>query len=917
MLKGYTFFLGIDIGVLKNWLQKEGGIIVGEIDEKTSYLITNDKKVDEYGFFIEKAVDFNVQIVSLDFLNTCKENGKLVDDKPFQLVDNPNIKSVYKSKDDGIDIDFDLSGLDIDFKEIDQQLSNDIKNLSKNKNGSNTKDLNEKINKNIDIINNNTFNILNSFQFQPTDQLDSYKNLFIENNVIESNHKSNLSGEDQLEMEEDKFNMEFSKFQEFSLSMPNSKGNLDLGDGFDIFEQEREDKEKSRMLEKEDEEDEDGDDEYQAFLKEESMAKQNLESMPVIQGDNDEKEDKEEEEIIIDEGELNKFVDKSEFEELDKMLQEDNDPIVEEDIDELDKLMEKLNKEKEDKKSLEDLEIEEKVVVVDRSCAFDDDKPWVHEVTLNFTEEPVLEEEELPQGRPKVWDINSVENPLINFSLRGIPFEESSIERVLMDLELSDIKDSIDNEEDMQIFFYEEKVIKRFIYLSLNYEFELEDEDLKNEKMIDKLCDMKTSASNILTRDKPNETLLDILSSDNILFFLFDWLSLPIVEEDDGRRGSDHDFFTYSDEKKREKLRVFLAKMSMGCWSQISNFLVQERYLELAVFLKANPQYVFVLAKRIHLPSISLFLENCLKMEKSLIDEYPNTAWSKSLFPLMCIHLTNTIKNKKVDHFINGTPFLSLSFSTHVYDPLEEYRSFFTSSFLELILPLTTNGLVFELVVKMLEYAKYNVPIFLEFFCKENIQQILSDTLKNYSPFLPHSENQPQKVTVIRLNVLNLVSTLLQSQNPLAEISLTKSGVLTQCLDFFFQFKMSNILHSTVFNIVSSILNRGTHKIKYWLLAEYKIIDKLLEHKDTTEPIHGFIYKIFFLVKGCKETNVNINTYFNEQAVQFIEKNYNWKEIEEWMKLNEEQVWEKPKKMPINMVMSHLNSILQLLKGKK
>ena len=35
MFKGYSFFLGIDIGLpLKNWMLKESAIIVGEISEK-------------------------------------------------------------------------------------------------------------------------------------------------------------------------------------------------------------------------------------------------------------------------------------------------------------------------------------------------------------------------------------------------------------------------------------------------------------------------------------------------------------------------------------------------------------------------------------------------------------------------------------------------------------------------------------------------------------------------------------------------------------------------------------------------------------------------------------------------------------------------------------------------------------------
>ena len=61
-------------------------------------MISNDEKTDEYGFFIESAIENKVQIVSKQFLEKCKDSKKMVDETPFKLVDNPSIKTLNKSE---------------------------------------------------------------------------------------------------------------------------------------------------------------------------------------------------------------------------------------------------------------------------------------------------------------------------------------------------------------------------------------------------------------------------------------------------------------------------------------------------------------------------------------------------------------------------------------------------------------------------------------------------------------------------------------------------------------------------------------------------------------------------------------------------------------------------------------------------
>lgn len=78
--------------------------------------MTTDEKAEEGGFFVDEAISNNVQIIEKGFLEKCKEEAKLVSDDPFVLVNNPNIKQVRQNvsavEEDSLDFEIDLSGLD-------------------------------------------------------------------------------------------------------------------------------------------------------------------------------------------------------------------------------------------------------------------------------------------------------------------------------------------------------------------------------------------------------------------------------------------------------------------------------------------------------------------------------------------------------------------------------------------------------------------------------------------------------------------------------------------------------------------------------------------------------------------------------------------------------------------------------------
>ena len=348
------------------------------------------------------------------------------------------------------------------------------------------------------------------------------------------------------------------------------------------------------------------------------------------------------------------------------------------------------------------------------------------------------------------------------------------------------------------------------------------------------------------------------------------------------------------------------------------NFLVNERFLEVAIFLKENPQHVNTLIQKMHLTPISQFVENCMKLESSFVKEYPGVKWSEDLFKMVFAYSMELLENEKLDRFCFVSSFVSQSFRFNLYNLCPHLHIFLSSKMLRLLLPLLRNGLVFELVLLMIEYSKSNHRVFLQSFCEDWAQKMLSSVLENYSPIIPDKEGAPQKLTVARLNVIALISSLFRSPSSALEISCTKSGLLSSCLDLFFQFKLCNILHSHLTDIICGILNSGSSKLKFWLLSFYKLIDKLLVHRDQSDhTFRGFILKIFFSIKCCKVSNSNPNSYFNQQAVDYIDNHYDWDEIDKWITENQQTAWEKPKKTPISHVMSQLNNILQLLKMNK
>jgi hypothetical protein len=135
----------------------------------------------------------------------------------------------------------------------------------------------------------------------------------------------------------------------------------------------------------------------------------------------------------------------------------------------------------------------------------------------------------------------------------------------------------------MKEFFYKEDAIKRFVFVALNTETKPDPKEIKRYKFFEKLFDLKSSATQILVKEKPSEDLLTILSSNSLLNFLFSWLSQPFLDVDDCN--IDQLFFSYSNEMKLEYLHSFLIKLSFIFWGQVKHFLILFLFLLFIFFL--------------------------------------------------------------------------------------------------------------------------------------------------------------------------------------------------------------------------------------------------------------------------------------------------------------------------------------------
>ena len=273
------------------------------------------------------------------------------------------------------------------------------------------------------------------------------ENLTIENNNV--NSLSSKSKEDLLDLEEVKFNLEFSKFQEFSLSIPGSLGLEVATDGFEIFEQERIDKlnKKNQTNNKqdgemfiatietlddddeeekkgEDDEEEGDDDEYNAFLREEKEAKMRLSSIPVIGTDEEEHQKKKSAPINIskiqvedEEEDEDEIIDKVVYKPSNQMQlnnggKKDNTlDLRDSDLIDDEKKINEIIKSTSPTQRTSPLlpQKDSSFVAPDRSCSFDDDKPWIHELSFDPPEELPLTYT-LPELKPSVWDVNKVGN---------------------------------------------------------------------------------------------------------------------------------------------------------------------------------------------------------------------------------------------------------------------------------------------------------------------------------------------------------------------------------------------------------------------------------------------------------------------------------------------------------------------------
>ena len=80
-----------------------------------------------------------------------------------------------------------------------------------------------------------------------------------------------------------------------------------------------------------------------------------------------------------------------------------------------------------------------------------------------------------------------------------------------------------------------------------------------------------------------------------------------------------------------------------------------------------------------------------------------------------------------------------------------------------------------------------------------------------------------------RLRVVELVVVLVQCRHVGVEAALVQHGVLPLCLDLFFAFPWSNMLHSLVEHVAIAVVEGGSEPLQLCLLREGRLITRMVE----------------------------------------------------------------------------------------
>jgi serine/threonine-protein phosphatase 6 regulatory subunit 3 len=92
---------------------------------------------------------------------------------------------------------------------------------------------------------------------------------------------------------------------------------------------------------------------------------------------------------------------------------------------------------------------------------------------------------------------------------------------------------------------------------------------------------------------------------------------------------------------------------------------------------------------------------------------------------------------------------------------------------------------------------------------------------------LPSGEFEP--LGFYRLKVIEFFAILIITNHGALDAEIMKLGVLSTCLNLFFQYPWNNFLHSTVEQVVQTILDGENEELKLHLLKDAKLLDGICE----------------------------------------------------------------------------------------
>jgi len=92
---------------------------------------------------------------------------------------------------------------------------------------------------------------------------------------------------------------------------------------------------------------------------------------------------------------------------------------------------------------------------------------------------------------------------------------------------------------------------------------------------------------------------------------------------------------------------------------------------------------------------------------------------------------------------------------------------------------------------------------------------------------LPSGEFEP--LGFYRLKVIEFFAILIVTNYGSIDAEIMKTGVLSTCLSLFFQYPWNNFLHSTVEQVIQTILDGENEELKIHLLRDAKLLDRICE----------------------------------------------------------------------------------------